>query len=151
MAMRFGSEKLDGVKLEGVVLIHPYFLLNEPTASLLAVNEEMRNNITKLWSYVCPSNSGPSDPRVNPVADPNLKKIGCERILIFLAEHDPLIDAGKKYGQALHRNGGKAVKKFVSKGKSHVFHLREPNSKEALDLIHRVVSFVNGNKSKKTH
>ncbi|KAG5526490.1 hypothetical protein RHGRI_032684 [Rhododendron griersonianum] len=150
MAMRFGSEKLDGVELMGIVLIHPYFLLKKPTRSLLAVNEEMRNNITKLWPYVCPSTSGPSDPRVNPVADPDLKKLGGKRVLICLAEQDPLLDAGKKYGQALRREGGKVVKRFVSKGKSHVFHLREPNSKEALDLIDRVVSFVNG-KSKKTH
>ncbi|XP_058191274.1 probable carboxylesterase 13 [Rhododendron vialii] len=149
MAMRFGSEKLDGVELKGIVLIHPYFLLKEPTRSLLAVNEEMRNNITKLWPYVCPSTSGPSDPRVNPVADPDLKKLGGKRVLICLAEQDPLMDAGKKYGQALRREGGKVVKKFVSKGKSHVFHLREPNSKEALDLIDRVVSFVDG-KSRKT-
>ncbi|KAI8532849.1 hypothetical protein RHMOL_Rhmol11G0246600 [Rhododendron molle] len=143
MAMRFGSEKLDGVELKGIVLIHPYFLLKEPTASLLAVNEEMRSNITKLWSYVCPSNTGPSDPRINPVADPDLVKLGCKRVLVCLAERDPLVDAGTKYAEALRGRGGKDVEVFVSRGKTHVFHLREQDSKEASDLIDRVVSFVN--------
>ncbi|KAE9447203.1 hypothetical protein C3L33_20903, partial [Rhododendron williamsianum] len=67
----------------------------------------------QAWPYVCPSSTGPSDPRVNPVADPDLGKLGCKRVLVCLAERDPLVDAGKEYAEALRGRGGKDVEIFV--------------------------------------
>ncbi|KAL6963970.1 hypothetical protein U1Q18_034975 [Sarracenia purpurea var. burkii] len=143
LAMRVGLENFHRVNINGIVLIHPYFLLEQPTASLLAVNEQMRNNITKLWSYVCPSGNGSRDTRVNPTLDPLLPMLGSERVLVCLAGEDPLIDAGKNYGEALRWRGGKTVEMFVSRGRHHVFHLRQPNTKEAAEMLDRVASFLN--------
>ena len=72
----------NGFDLNGIPFIHIYFLLETPTASLLAVEQGMLNNITKLCCYVCPADNGSSDPRVNLVKDPNLAKLGCQRVMI---------------------------------------------------------------------
>ncbi|KAL6963982.1 hypothetical protein U1Q18_034987 [Sarracenia purpurea var. burkii] len=142
LAMQSGLEKFPRFNIVGLILIHPYFLLEKPTKSLLAVNEQERNNNTKLWSYVCPSGNGLKDTRVNPILNPSLSILASKKVLVCLAEKDPLIDAERKYGEALRQRGSKKVEFFLTKGKGHVFHMTKPNSKKASEMLDRVTSFM---------
>lgn len=62
-----------------MILVHPYFGGTE--------DDEM-------WLCMNPSNSGLQDPSMKPLAE-DLAKLGCERVLIFVAEKDHLRIPGK--------------------------------------------------------
>ncbi|KAI8532844.1 hypothetical protein RHMOL_Rhmol11G0246100 [Rhododendron molle] len=57
------------------------------------------------WLFVCPSSSGSDDPLVNPVKDPNFSKLGCEKVLVCVAEKDLLRDRGWYYKEELENSG----------------------------------------------
>ncbi|RXH88106.1 hypothetical protein DVH24_042177 [Malus domestica] len=75
----------------------------------------------KLLEVIYPTCGGSDDPRVRPGNDPKLGEIGCGRVLVFVAEKDFLRD----------------------RGEDHVFHLFNPSCDNAVDLVKKVVSFVN--------
>ncbi|KAH9656157.1 60S ribosomal protein L14-2 [Citrus sinensis] len=59
-----------------------------------------RTEDDEMWLYMCVSNDGPQDPRMKPPAE-DLARLGCERVLIFVAERDYLCPAGKNYYEEL--------------------------------------------------
>ncbi|KAK3036502.1 hypothetical protein RJ639_030516 [Escallonia herrerae] len=61
MAMRTGSEKLKGIKLAGIVLIHPFLWAEKPLSSK---SSKAKTAFEKLWRFVNPSTRG-------------LSKLGC--------------------------------------------------------------------------
>ncbi|XVF01232.1 hypothetical protein REPUB_Repub04eG0070200 [Reevesia pubescens] len=76
MAMEAGVKRLVGVRIIGMVLIHPFFRNNEPD---------------KLMEFIFPSSSGCNDPRMNPAsAVEELARLGCTRVLVFVAGKDRL-------------------------------------------------------------
>uniref|UniRef100_A0A803MTW2 Alpha/beta hydrolase fold-3 domain-containing protein n=1 Tax=Chenopodium quinoa TaxID=63459 RepID=A0A803MTW2_CHEQI len=77
---KVGSLGLQGdAKVEGMILIHPYFGEDD-----------------KMWMFMCPTNLGPKDPRMKPAVE-DLARIGCDRVLVLLAEKDVLYGVGKMY------------------------------------------------------
>ncbi|MCL7045601.1 hypothetical protein MKW94_021979 [Papaver nudicaule] len=101
-----------------------------------------------LWRFVCPSTTGcHDDPLINPTADMNLSRLGCDRVMVFVAEKDILKDIGWVYFEALKNCGwGGVVEIMESQGENHVFHLMNHTSENAVNLMKRLVSFLNHNK-----
>ncbi|PIA46363.1 hypothetical protein AQUCO_01500115v1 [Aquilegia coerulea] len=111
MAIRAGYSDLNGLKFNGIVLIHPYFAGNEPIGSEV---------------------------------DPNFSRLGCKRVLVCVAEKDGLRDRGKFYYEELGKSEWDGVVEFMeAEEENHVFHLFNYTCKNAVDLMKRVVSFIN--------
>ncbi|KAK4743291.1 hypothetical protein SAY87_001292 [Trapa incisa] len=127
LAARIGSVGLPGIKVVGVVLVHPYF---------------GGTNDDRMWFYMCPSNSGPEDPRLKPAAA-DLARLGCERVLVFVAERDHLMEVGVRYVEKLKKSGWRgAVELVINEGEGHCFYLSDPTSQDAVQLKDKLVSFI---------
>lgn len=130
VAVRAGATPLEGLKIKGVMIVHPFFGSKEED---------------KMYRFMCPSSSGrEDDPRLNPAVDPNLSDMGCERVLVCLAEKDGLKERGKAYYETLKgsRWSG-SVEILESPGEDHCFHMFNPNSDQAPILLKRFASFMN--------
>ncbi|XP_011015827.1 PREDICTED: probable carboxylesterase 5 isoform X2 [Populus euphratica] len=135
MAVRAGSTNgLNGVKIVGVVLAHPFFGDNEP------------DTFSPVIEFIFPSVRIYDDPRINPAGagGAELASLGCARVLIFVAGKDGLRDRGVRYYEALKRSGwGGMVEIVETEGEDHVFHLLNPNCPKARVMMEKVVSFIN--------
>ncbi|XP_059647764.1 probable carboxylesterase 5 [Cornus florida] len=131
MAVRAGVDGLGfGLKLVGIVLVHPFFGNGKPD---------------KLWMFICPETSGCDDPRLNPAANPSLfSTLGCTKVLVCTAEKDHLRQRGLTYYEALRKSEWCGVVEFMeTEGEDHVFHLFNPTCEKAGTLMNRVASFIN--------
>lgn len=127
MAARVGSHDLPGVKIRGLALVHPFFGGTEDD---------------KMWFFICPSNSGPNDPRLKPTLD-DLSRLGCEKVLIFVAGNDHLRERGTSYFEELKRSGWKGTVEIEeTEGEDHVFHLLKPDCENAVALHKRLIAFL---------
>ncbi|KAF8410031.1 hypothetical protein HHK36_002551 [Tetracentron sinense] len=132
-----------GVKLLGIVLVHPYFWGDDRIDSEA---KEPKGLAEKLWLYVCPSAADINDPRINPVAvgAPKLSGLGCRRVLVCVAEKDGLRDRGWLYHDAVAQSGWDGVVEIMeAQGENHVFHLFNPTCENAVNLMKRFASFIN--------
>ncbi|OVA10450.1 Origin recognition complex [Macleaya cordata] len=140
MAIRAG---VNGFKLSGVILIHPYFWGVEPIGSE-GNDMNVKEKVDKLWLTLCPSTTGNDDPLINPASDPNLSSLGCNKVLVCVAEKDILRDRGWFYYETLGKSGwGGVVEIMESEGENHVFYLLNPSSENAVYMMKRLVSFLN--------
>lgn len=123
---KVGSMGLNGdAKVEGMMLIHPYFGEDD-----------------KMYMYMFPTNEGPQDPRMKPAVK-DLARIGCDRVLVLLAEKDVLYGAGKMYADELVKSGWKGKLEIMeSKEKEHCFHLSSHTDLEAVSIRQRITSFI---------
>ncbi|XP_058216216.1 probable carboxylesterase 12 [Rhododendron vialii] len=130
MAVRVGATGLEGFKVSGAVIVHPYFAVNEPD---------------KMIQFLYPGSSGTdSDPKLNPKSDPDLDKMGCEKVLVFVAEKDWLKSRGVEYCETLKNSGWKGNVELVeNEGEDHVFYKLNPTCEKALLLMQKLASFVN--------
>nr|ABB89000.1 CXE carboxylesterase [Vaccinium corymbosum] len=130
MAVRLGVTGLDGFRVRGAVMVHPYFAASEPD---------------KMIQCLYPGSSGTdSDPRLNPKADPDLEKMGCEKVLVFVAEKDWFKPRGVEYCETLNKSEWKGTVELVeNEGENHVFHVPNPACEKALLLMQKLASFVN--------
>ncbi|THG06883.1 probable carboxylesterase 12 [Camellia sinensis] len=143
MAIRVGSDGLDGVKIVGMVLIHPYFGGKDPIGS-----EGDGAATDKFWLFVYPSSSGSDDPLFNPVVDPKFSSVVCDKVLVCVAEKDFLKDRGWYYKEELGRSGWEGVVEIMEvAGEDHVFHLIKPTCENAVALLKRVACFLNEDKA----
>ncbi|KAA8545886.1 hypothetical protein F0562_020663 [Nyssa sinensis] len=104
MAIRIGSEPVEGIKLVGIVLIHPYFWGKDPIGAEGA-DMNKRGSVDGLWRFVNPLSSGSDDPLINPILDPRFSRLGCRKVLVCVAEKDVLRDRGWYYYEELRKNG----------------------------------------------
>ncbi|MED6170075.1 hypothetical protein PIB30_027397 [Stylosanthes scabra] len=142
LGIRAGSEGLAGLKIEGIVLVHPYFWGSERIGSE-GNQAEAAEKVDGLWRFTCPTTSGSDDPLINPDKDPNVGKVACERVLVLVAEKDLLRDRGYYYKEVLEKNGwGGVVQVVEAKDEIHVFHMFKPTCENALLLLNQVVSFI---------
>ncbi|KAE9448483.1 hypothetical protein C3L33_19592, partial [Rhododendron williamsianum] len=127
VAIRAG---LDGLKVKGLVLVHPFFGGKEED---------------KMYKFMCPSSSGlGDDPRLNPAVDPGLPRMGCERVLVCIAEKDFLRERGWGYYEALGKSEWVGEREIMeSEGEGHGFHLFDPDCEKAAVQLKRVASFLN--------
>lgn len=129
MVRKAGDDGLEGVKIVGMVLVHPYFGNDRPD---------------KLLNFIFPTISGPNDHRIYPNKDSDLSTLGCNRVLILVAERDWLNDRGRTYYEALRQSGwGGTVEIVETEGEDHVFHLFNPNCDKAVALLKQMASFFN--------
>jgi acetyl esterase/lipase len=112
------------VQVVGLILVHPFFGGTED-------------------DHMCPTNGGLEDPRLKPVAE-DLSRIGCERVLIFIAENDHLSGRGRRYYEELKKSGWVGNVEVVEHlGEAHVFHLKKPECENAVDLLNKFAVFLN--------
>ncbi|KAL5541118.1 hypothetical protein UlMin_043404 [Ulmus minor] len=124
---RVGSIGLAGVKVLGAVLVHPYFGGTEDD---------------HMWMYMCPENTGLEDPRMKPATE-DLARIGCGKVLVFVAEKDELKEPGKRYVEELKKSGwGGTVEIVENIGEGHCFHILKPKTDKAEELLNEFVSFI---------
>ncbi|KAL2344840.1 hypothetical protein Fmac_006125 [Flemingia macrophylla] len=143
MAIRIGTHGLPGLTLRGIALVHPYFWGLERIGSE-AQKPEGVAMVDGLWRFSCPSSSGLDDPLLNPAKDPNLGKVACERVVVYVAEKDLLKDRGLHYKELLLNCGWQGHLELVeTAGEGHVFHLLDPDSDNAVSLLHQIASFIN--------
>lgn len=116
----------NGVKLEGMALVHPYFGYGHES----------------VWGDVCEDSMGFNDPRLRPMAHPNiLSGLNCRKIMVFIAEKDRIRESGWVYYEALRKSGwGGVVEIKETEGEDHVFHLHKPSSENAEILMKNFVS-----------
>lgn len=128
LVSRVGSVGLPGVKVAGAILVHPYFGGTDDD---------------KMWLYINKENEGLQDRRLKPAAE-DLGRLGCERVLVFVAEEDHLNGVGRSYVEELKKSGWKgSVEMTENLGKDHCFHLHETKDEQAVDLVNKVSTFIN--------
>ncbi|CAO2169401.1 unnamed protein product [Urochloa humidicola] len=147
LTLRAGTEP-GAARVEGMALVHPYFL--SPACDVAAGKDWVRRKLAEMWVFACGGKTtGSGDPRVDPLAEgaPSLRRLGCGRVLVCLAE-DALVAEGAAYYDALLESGWAAgdVELLDSRPADHEFHLREPDSAKAVILMDRLVALVTGNK-----
>ncbi|XP_044489810.1 probable carboxylesterase 2 [Mangifera indica] len=127
VAVQAGVTRLAGLKVEGLLIVHPFFGGKEPDL---------------MYKFMCPTSSGCDDePKLNPAVDPNLKSIVGERMLVCVAEKDWLRNRGVAYFETLQRAG--KVELFETDGEGHCFHLFNPDSEKAEPLLQKMIHFIN--------
>ncbi|MED6111626.1 hypothetical protein PIB30_053923 [Stylosanthes scabra] len=144
MGVRVGTQGVPGLKVEGIALVHSFFWGEERIGSEASKGNGSLALVEKMWKFVCPTTIGLDDPLINPEKDPNLGKMGCQRVVVFVAENDLLADRGWYYKECLEKSGwGGVVEVVEAKGEGHVFHLFNPKSENALSFLSRFISFIN--------
>ncbi|CAK7329839.1 unnamed protein product [Dovyalis caffra] len=119
---------LHKMKLDGMILIHPFF---------------MGSKLDGMWFYLCPRNGGLKDPRLKPAAE-DMTRSGCDRVLVFVVGRDKPRHVDESYCEELKRSGWKGnVELMEHDGVGHVFHLFKPRCERAMDMMKRLVSFIN--------
>lgn len=144
MGMRIGlSDETVRFKLIGTVLVHPYFWGKDPIAAEANIDSKAREFGGAFWRLACPTTSGLDDPLINPEMDPNLGRLGGERVLVCVAEKDILKERGWNYKESLEKKGwGGTVEVLEAKEESHVFHLFNPSCDNAIAMLNKVSSFI---------
>ncbi|GAU30354.1 hypothetical protein TSUD_57650 [Trifolium subterraneum] len=128
MAMRGPSEGFGALKLQAMVLVHPFFGNDEKD---------------ELCEYLYPSYGGINDPKIHPVNDPKLSSLGVERVLVFVAEKDFLRERGRNYYEAVKKSGWNGEAEMVeTEGEGHVFHLYEPAKEKSVNLVKQFASYM---------
>lgn len=146
MAVRAGAE--GGLSFEGMALVHPYFWGSE------AVGGEGRDRgwrewMDGLWMAVSGGAKGVDDVWINPMAEERevVRRMGCRRAVVFVAERDPLRERGRAYGEFLRGSGwGGDVEIVETEGEGHVFHLEkkieeEDDDEKVRELMDEFVRF----------
>ena len=143
MAMRYGEERLSGVNLTGIILVHPFFWGKDPIANEVGLGETIRQLMETIWRCACPTTSGCDDPLINPMKDPRLPGLGGNKVLVAAAGKDVLRDRGRLYCETLKSNGwGGRVEFMEAKEEAHVFHLPNPTCENAVAMLRKIVSFI---------
>lgn len=97
-----------------------------------------------LWRLAHHLTNGSDDPLINPGKDPKLGGLGCEKLLVCVAEKDALKERGWHYSEVLKKSGWKGVVDVIeAKGENHVFHLFNPTCDNAQALFKKIHSFIN--------
>jgi len=145
MLMRASGSGDGAPRIEGAILLHPWFCGNapiegEPPGAAAAT--------AGLWTYAFPGAvGGADDPRMNPLAPgaPALEKLGCARMLVCAGKQDALYVRDRAYYEAVAASARPGdVAWLESEGEEHVFFLPKPECENAKQLMDRVVAFIAG-------
>ncbi|KAL1534654.1 putative carboxylesterase 2 [Salvia divinorum] len=140
---RAGLEEISGVRIHGLFLNCPHFwgkerIGNEASDPKMVAVEE------SIWIHAYPNSTGFDDPLLNPDYDPNLSKLGCKKVVVYVAENDILRDRGLQYEKALEKSKWKGeVKSVEVKGAVHVFNLNFPKSNDSIEMLKHFALFLN--------
>ncbi|KAI4332271.1 hypothetical protein L6164_017194 [Bauhinia variegata] len=85
----------------GLITAHPFFGTAE---------------VDRLYKFICPTSSGrDDDPKLNPAVDLDLSKLGCEKVLVCVAEKDRLRERGVAYDETLRSGGWDGTVKLMKR------------------------------------
>lgn len=144
VAIRVGSEKTD-IRLHGMFLNCPHFWGTERIGNEAGQPKGVAW-VESIWIHAYPDSTGFDDPASNPGMDPDLWKLGCGNVVVYVAEYDVLRDRGFYYEEVLERSGWVGKIKVVEvKGEDHVFNLNFPNSTKAKKMLKQLALFINNN------
>ncbi|KAG5554765.1 hypothetical protein RHGRI_012354 [Rhododendron griersonianum] len=145
LTIRAGTEGLfGGVKILGAFLAHPYFWGSDPIGSE-SVSAHEENLLHRTWAFVYPAPGGMDHPMINPFARdaPSLSGIGCSRLLVCVAGTDDLRERGIRYAEVVRESGwGGDLELFEVEGEGHCFHILNPGSDSAKNMVNRLASFL---------
>ncbi|GAY36899.1 hypothetical protein CUMW_280110 [Citrus unshiu] len=113
----------------GIVLTHPSFWGKDPIPDE-TTDVKTREWREAMWQFVYPSMIDCDDPLVNPAVGSNLTSLqGCARML-------------------LKESGWKGDVEIVdSQGEQHVFHLRNPDCKNAVSMLKKTAALFSHDKA----
>ncbi|CAN6214597.1 unnamed protein product [Urochloa humidicola] len=147
VAVRAGGESGGrlGVRVRGLLVIHPYFI-GEAPVGVEAADAALKAWADAFWRFVCPGTAGLDDPMGNPFSEAargSAARVAAERVLVCVAEKDLLRDRGIWYYENLKGSGYRGeVELHESAGEGHVFHYTNPGCEQARELQARVLSFL---------
>ncbi|KAH7679408.1 Carboxylesterase protein [Dioscorea alata] len=147
MAMIAGNEGSDlGIKIKGMALSHSYFWGRDALEGE-SDDPKFREEMERLWRFVCPSTTeGTDDVWANPLREPaeRLARLGCEKVMVWVAEKDIFRARGVAYCETLKKSGWNGDVKLVEhQGQGHGFHLENPECEQALELLEDLNGFLN--------
>ncbi|KAL2463950.1 putative carboxylesterase 2 [Forsythia ovata] len=147
IVLQAGVKPLPGdVKILGLFLSHPFFWGSKPVGSERKEDFDGQHLACRLWSCIYPSAPGGIDnPMINPFAEdaPSLSGLGCSRLLVCLAEKDQMTQRGILYAETVKKSGWNGeVHLVVVDGEDHCFHVIDPHTDKAKDLIKQLASFI---------
>ncbi|CAN6167226.1 unnamed protein product [Urochloa humidicola] len=132
-------------RIEGAILLHPWFGGNAPVEGEDATRAK---EMAAIWEFACPVTAGGADdPRMNPMAPgaPALESLQCERMLVCAGEKDWAAARDRAYYAAVTASAWAGSAAWLeSEGEGHVFFLDKPECAKARELMDRVVTFVHG-------
>ena len=129
-------------------MCHPWFGGTEPIGSE-SRDPVKKENTLKFWRFVYPETTGLDDPFMNPMAVKERMEgvYKCEKVLIAVAQKDGLRDRGKLYYDKLLEavssgdwNGH--VEFYETEEEDHVFYLQNSSCDKAVEMMQKVVSFI---------
>ncbi|KAK7351660.1 hypothetical protein VNO77_11259 [Canavalia gladiata] len=147
MALRLhllNSAPINGLKVQGVIMVNPYFWGKEPIG-IEVTDPERKKMVDRWWDFVCPSDKGNDDPLINPFVEeaPSLEGLACRKVLVIVAEKDILRERGYLYHKKLVNSGWKGTAEFYETlGEDHIFHIFNPSCDKATTLIKRMARFI---------
>lgn len=137
----------NGMDIEGLVIVHPYFwgaerLPSETVWDGVAVFPPER--VDRLWPFVTVGQAGNDDPRIDP-PDEEIASLTCRRSLVAVAGKDTLRDRGLRLAARMRNCGltGGNVTLVESEGEDHGFHLYSPLRATSKKLMESIVQFIN--------
>ncbi|XP_019169994.1 PREDICTED: probable carboxylesterase 2 [Ipomoea nil] len=144
LALRVGSTEdnsVDGVKINGLFFNCPVFWGEEKIGDEAAI-QFITPFVETMWKIALPEATGFDDPRINPAKDPELGKLGCKRVLIYVAEKDVLKHRGWQYKEALVSSGWQGAAEVVEvNGEHHIFSLTNPTCNNAMAMLKNLATF----------
>ncbi|KAJ7967434.1 Alpha/Beta hydrolase fold protein [Quillaja saponaria] len=124
VTVRAGVNRLDHLKIIGVLMVHPFF---------------GKKDNDKMYKFLCPTSFGyDDDPNLNPEVDPNLPLMSCDRMLVCVAERDELKDRGVRYYEILGKSGWSGNLELVEtiRGGSCISCL-QPQEVQSQEMLHK--------------
>ncbi|CAO2188583.1 unnamed protein product [Urochloa humidicola] len=138
-----------GARIEGMVLLHPYFR-GEKLVPSEGTDPKFLERAKRTWGFVSGGKFGLDHPFINPVAMPAAEwaKLGCRRALVTVAGLDTLRDRGRRYVEALRGSGAwdmEDVVLYETEGEGHVYFIDKSGGggEKAKKEMAAVVSFIN--------
>ncbi|CAE6065572.1 unnamed protein product [Arabidopsis arenosa] len=146
LTIRAEREKLETVT-SGIILIHPYFWGKTPIDEFEVRDVGKTKGVEGSWRVASPnSKEGVDDPWLNVVGSESsdLSGLGCGRVLVMVAGDDVFVRQGWCYAGKLKKSGWEGeVEVMETKNEGHVFHLKNPNSDNARQVVKKLAEFIN--------
>ncbi|KAJ1700627.1 hypothetical protein LUZ63_000406 [Rhynchospora breviuscula] len=145
IAVRFAEEGIDGCpKLKGVLLLNPYFWGKDPIGNE-KTDPGLQAWMEETWSFICGGKYDMNHKFVHPMGSQEVfAKLGCERVMVTVAELDLFVERGKAYAEALKKSGwdGEVVL-YETPGEEHVYFLTKFDEEKAVEEMEAMAAFIN--------
>lgn len=144
LAARAAGKDWGPLRIQGLVLVHPYFSQRKPTMVEKSSGIEMSlERIEFFRKSALPEGAEWGHPWENPLHPdcPKLSDIGLPRVLVAAAEKDVFYGSAVEYYKGL-KEAGKNAQLFESQGEGHCFHFFLPSSEATQLLETQIIRFI---------